>query len=281
MELWSKEFYKAINPQVKTVGIDFAKPCYEATYTRESCDYFDIIYVLDGKGKIKIDDNNLQHFPGDIIIIKPGQILKSESSDTETPYREYFVHCYIFERADKLAEKLFTQSCPQKINIKNQSLPQLFENLFEISSISLEDAPLRLKYTMLNIIEIIFYHIRYNPAHNNSAAYAKTLQARDFIEQHFAEKLTIDKIAEQVDISSSYLMAIFKKYFNCSPISYKINQQLNNAKLLLAQNTSVSETAYKTGFESIHYFSRIFHKKTGASPTQFADSCARKKKLKN
>lgn len=277
MELWSKEFYTAVNPRVKNAGIDFAKPCYEGIYNRGSRDYFDIIYVLDGKGKIKIDNHNLQHCRGDVIIIRPGQILKSESSDAVTPYREYFVHCYIFERADKIAKKLFIQSCPQKINIKNQYLPRLFENLFETFSIGTEDAPLKLKHTMLNIIEIIFYHIRYNPTHNDTAAYTKILQARDFIEQHLAEKLTIDKIAEHADISGSYLMATFKKYFNCSPISYKINQQLNNAKLLLAQNTPVGETAYKTGFESVHYFSRIFHKKTGISPTQFAESFRRKK----
>lgn len=271
MNLWSRQFYDAINPQILRVGIDIASPGACNNYSgRKKTDFFDIIYVLKGKGSLKIDNQWFEHCPGDIIFILPGQIFQMEKADVIAPYNEYYVHVNPFGLPNHPAAKLLKSICPQKINLKNQMLPNMFRSLFEIFTTNPEDATIKLKSIMLQIIDIIFQHFKNKPDHQNIRIYTKILNAKKYIEENYIKEVTIDQISEHAEISSSYLMSKFKYYFGCSPISYKINLQMNHAKILLAQNTSVSKTACLTGFNSIHYFSRLFSKKTGMFPKQFA-----------
>lgn len=277
MELWSQQFYQSVNPEILRVGIDLAVPGYEGDYlNRSKADYFDILYVFKGKGTLKIDDQWTEHCAGDVIFITPGQNFQMERADSLNPYGEYYVHFHPFGVPDHPAAKSLKRVCPLKINSKNRILPAMFKQLFEIFTTSPEDGSIKLKYIMLQIIEIIFYQLKYKSGRQNLRTFTKILSAQKFIEQNFTQVLTIDQIAERADISGSYLMLTFKRYFGCSPMSYKLNLQINHAKLLLAQNVSVSETARRSGFNSLHYFSRMFSQKAGMPPTQFVDVHSRK-----
>jgi AraC-like DNA-binding protein len=86
---------------------------------------------------------------------------------------------------------------------------------------------------------------------------------------------TVDWLAEQLGVSHRYMRDTIKAETGKTAID-QINLYLvEEAKnLLLAPNASVSETAYKLGFEYPQYFSRLFKKKTGVSPKEYIESAS-------
>ena len=115
-----------------------------------------------------------------------------------------------------------------------------------------------------------------------SALMSDTLRSRkEKIVQHIRYQLhenwlgTLDmeKIASDHHVSYVWFRKAFKEVTGVSPGQYHLKIKLDKAGQMLRETTlSVSEVAYKTGFESEFYFSRIFKKKTGATPSSFRDS---------
>jgi len=84
---------------------------------------------------------------------------------------------------------------------------------------------------------------------------------------------TVEWIAEKLNVSRRYMSDTIKAETGKTAID-QINLFLvEEAKnLLLAPNASISETAYKLGFEYPQYFSRLFKKKTGLSPKEYVEN---------
>ena len=95
-------------------------------------------------------------------------------------------------------------------------------------------------------------------------------KAVSYIENHFDESISVAKLAELSYYSERHFMRIFKNTYDCSPIEYIINLRINRAcALLKGLNLTISETAEKCGFDDVNYFSRLFKKKIGVSPSEF------------
>jgi len=95
-------------------------------------------------------------------------------------------------------------------------------------------------------------------------------QAKDYIDTHFAEDISIAALAKKAGLSDVHFRNEFKKYFEQSPLSYLKTVRLENAKLLLRSGYySVSDTALDCGFGSISYFSAEYKRLTGMSPSEY------------
>ena len=94
---------------------------------------------------------------------------------------------------------------------------------------------------------------------------AKAIQ---MIKAKYREDLTLDDVAEELDISLFYLSKLFRKETGVSFTEYLTQIRIDHAKMLLEDGKmSVKEVAYSTGFNSQSYFSKIFKKYTGQSPS--------------
>jgi AraC-like DNA-binding protein/ligand-binding sensor protein len=101
----------------------------------------------------------------------------------------------------------------------------------------------------------------------------KTLAARQYIEQNYKKKLTIDEIADSVFLSSSHFSHMFKQEVGISPINYLNRFRVDKAKELLKNSkTSITEIAYNVGFQSLPHFNRIFKDMEKISPGLYRKS---------
>ncbi len=101
-------------------------------------------------------------------------------------------------------------------------------------------------------------------------------RAQAFIEHRLAEHITPEDIAEQAGVSASHLFAVFARHIGYSPIRYQADLRLRAAMRRLLEGQSVTATAQATGFASLHYFSRLFRTRYGASPSKFVRRVERK-----
>lgn len=103
------------------------------------------------------------------------------------------------------------------------------------------------------------------PSSNNQCA-----AVRRYIDAHFKESLTLDRLAEVAHVNKYYLAHAFKEAFGVSPISYQLGRRIEESCLLLRQtDMSLSQIAHVLGFSSSSYFSQIFRKSKGMSPSEY------------
>lgn len=95
-------------------------------------------------------------------------------------------------------------------------------------------------------------------------------KAVQYIQDNYAEKITIQDIANHVKIHPSYLSSIFRKSLNQSVNSYINFHRINVAKQLLKNgNTSITDIALQTGFYDAQHFLKTFKKNTGFTPSEY------------
>lgn len=97
-----------------------------------------------------------------------------------------------------------------------------------------------------------------------------------YMNKHLTEQITMEKICHEFYISRSTLQMLFKTHLNTSPKNYLLNIKLQKSKELIRENHyTISEIAYKLGFSSIHYFSRLFKKYFNTTPSAYAKKAAK------
>ena len=88
--------------------------------------------------------------------------------------------------------------------------------------------------------------------------------------ESICDSLSISTIAAKLHISEYYLMHTFKKRTGITIGEYKTALQISKAKILLREKgKSISEISALCGFESPQYFSRVFKKVEGISPSKY------------
>ena len=95
-------------------------------------------------------------------------------------------------------------------------------------------------------------------------------QVQDYINRHLTERLSLNTVADLFFLSPGYLSTTFKKHCGMSFTEYINCQKVNLAKdLLLKQEMKIYEIAAFLGFENTYYFSKVFKKVSGMSPSEF------------
>ena len=98
-------------------------------------------------------------------------------------------------------------------------------------------------------------------------------RAQIYVSTHIREKLTVPLVARQVDVSPSYLTALFHKNLQISPGEYIRRIKLQESKQMIRENNlNFTEIAAELQYSTVHHFSRQFKEKFGITPTEYAKS---------
>ena len=98
-------------------------------------------------------------------------------------------------------------------------------------------------------------------------------RAQQYISSHVRSRLTVPLVAQNTDVSTSYLTALFHKHLQISPGEYIRRIKLQESKRLIREgNMNFTEIAQALQYSTIHHFSRQFKEKFGITPSQYAKS---------
>lgn len=94
--------------------------------------------------------------------------------------------------------------------------------------------------------------------------------AKQYIKNNYKKKLTLNGVAAALGISPNYLSLLFKKYSDCGFIDYVNQVKIQEAKKIMSESDmKIYEIASELGFENAFYFSKVFKKVEGLSPTEY------------
>ena len=83
----------------------------------------------------------------------------------------------------------------------------------------------------------------------------------NYINQHFAEDISINTLATLCDYSEYHFMRFFKKHIGLTCIQYINNYRLEKASILLTtSNNAIMDISLEVGFDNLSYFNKLFKK---------------------
>lgn len=95
-------------------------------------------------------------------------------------------------------------------------------------------------------------------------------KVKEYLDEHFTEKITLDELSEQFFINKYYLTRIFKDTYGSTISHYVLTKRITRAKQLIRfSDMTMDEIAETVGMNDANYFSRAFRKVEGISPTEY------------
>lgn len=92
-----------------------------------------------------------------------------------------------------------------------------------------------------------------------------------WINDHFKEKISLDRLAEELNLSKYYASHVFKEVTGFTVMEYVMGCRLREVKFLLEMKPkeTLADISREVGFESVAHFSRFFKEKVGMTPSQY------------
>ncbi len=105
--------------------------------------------------------------------------------------------------------------------------------------------------------------------HENDAA-RPIRQAKQYIQNHFSEQITMEEVSNSVGLSTAYFSVLFKKSEEEGFAKYLTNVRIGEAKRLLRESQlTVAEICRRVGYHDLKHFTHIFEKATGVKPATY------------
>ena len=93
---------------------------------------------------------------------------------------------------------------------------------------------------------------------------------KSFLDEHYKEKLSLESVASHFFIDKHYLARLFKEQYGVTLVTYLQQVRITHAKQMLRfTDKSIEEIGLECGIGELNYFSRVFKKLEGVSPSEF------------
>ncbi|NLW14819.1 MAG: AraC family transcriptional regulator [Erysipelothrix sp.] len=257
--------------KVKFRYVDSSRYDVDWHSTMHSHAFTELFYVVQGCGSFKFGDELMPVTQDDMVIINPN-IMHTEISDTNDPL-EYIV--LGIEGIEFLSnENNLGHSMHNYVEYKHEILFYLKSVVDEVSRNEMFNEQIvdyLLKILVMNIIRRTVSGLRVHQGDRNINK--DCVFVENYINIHYRENITLDKLADLTFLNKYYLSHEFKRYSGYSPIEFVLNKRLTKAKKLLeTTDLSVTQISEITGFGSASYFSQYFKKLIKLSPSQYRQS---------
>lgn len=244
-----------------------------------SHDYLEIAFMMSGTGKYRIDGEVYDVGEGDLIIFNPGTKHQGLVADMTNAVTEFFVGAADIQFKNMPVNAM---PLPEEGPIIHTT-GELRQKLFKIcASMEAENTVCwQGRYFMMKayLMQMILLIVRQQmqPVEVKTGCAFESVNKKYVVEQivnyfedHYAEKISLDQIAENMYLSPFYISRIFKSETGDTPIRHLINIRLEKAMVLLQEGFagSIQEVAERVGYDDAYHFSKLFKKRYGMPPSQ-------------
>lgn len=126
-----------------------------------------------------------------------------------------------------------------------------------------------LKQSLLQAVEVVCESFKANEGEKD---YIVTF-VKDYVEKHYQEDITLEILADKLNLSAGYLSTYFKEKTERNFLDYLNEKRVAEAKtLLLTSGIKIQDAALQAGYQNLNSFNRMFKKYTGMTPSDFRKS---------
>jgi len=239
--------------------IDNIGKLFTSTYrvAKHDHDLWEVVYYSSGQGSVQIGDEIESFNVGDVFIIPPQFIHSDWSKEGFQTIFFTFKHC-------TLSSKNFYRFSDNKNQAVLQILCQMYET-FVSKNFNREN--------IINLYFDLFFQYMYSLSNVSAENYYVEYMRNVIINEMSNPYFSMDSIIKEIHLNPNYARDLFSKNVGCTPLQFLMDKRLDYAKQLIASrylsHYSIREISYMCGFSDPYYFSRVFRKKVGVSPSEW------------
>ena len=269
-----REFF---NESVYPGGLYMMNCCIEKCeepffYSPDGTDGYIMFCVTDGEGTVESDGKEYTAARGDLFIFRPGSDLKFVSEDAE----KLWSFCMLSFGGDDAEFYLSEAGCVGPTVKKVSSSDHFYAAVKKcLDRQDAEKIPLsqaQINTFLLDALSSL------KPAKSGRIRLRASEQAERairFIEFNYMYGITARDVAAELSIDRTHFFRIFKAKTGLSPEQYIMRLRIRKAKELLEAGTNtVTEIASLIGVGDVYYFSKLFKRAEGVSPTEYRKTAA-------
>lgn len=215
------------------------------------------IYIIEGKARYDFGDYNFTVSAGEVMFLCKGGVYSIEVLTDS--YKFIFVD---FTFSESVKSDVFHVT-------NSKGLESTFRRMLEKWRIRKPAA----KEDCMSILYSVYAEVvrARGEAYIPSQRLKQLDRALKYISENFAnEELTVEEVAYTTDMSESHFRRLFKSAYHMSPVKYINQMRISRAKEMIRYSTaSFSQIALETGFANVYYFSRMFKKEVGCTPSEY------------
>lgn len=233
-------------------------------FTGESHDFWEFLYVVDGKAGVSKNEKIYELESGEIIFYKP---MEFHSVWTiEEPPPRIVILSFTLEGSgfSSLGDGVF------KIKKEEHSLIMQASDFYRSAKETAD--PFSIQLAANHVEELL---IRLITSQTPAQTYRITTGAKNyrqiisFLDSHLKDNLSTQDIAKECCFSVSNLKKVFKKYSGMGIMQYYNEQRMILATSYIKQDIKFSEIAEKLNFSSQNYFTEVFKRHMKMTPMQY------------
>lgn len=235
--------------------------------TREQLDSYLFFCVLSGSGKLYYEGKTYFLKEGDCVFLDCRHTYSHETND-DSLWQLVWLHFYgtpaeaLYEEYKKNGGK----------TVFHTAYPQYYSEVENhISDECAKDSVSR-DITIFGLLSLLVSKATSEGTATTFKNSAKELPSavKEYLDSHYAEKISLDALANEFHINKFYLTRIFKANFGESITDYLNKQRINSAKAMLRfTNNTAENIAVNCGINDAGYFTRLFKNLEGETPTQY------------
>ena len=252
-------------------------------------DFFEINIITRGKGKHYIEDNCLDASLGDVFILPPHVRHGYTGGDGFDVFHVLISHQFIERHTTDFqalpaffilfaAEPLMRTNVKKRLHLKlsDEQFQKATGILYEMRTYNRTNDPsdclIRsgMALVLITLLCRIYTENEGAVEHTESHENQSFMKALSVIHERYADKLTIEGLADIAHLSRSAFIRKFQTICKMPPAEYIANRRIEAAEHLLTQTgLSIFEIASRTGFYDTSHFNKIFSQKKGCSPSLY------------
>ena len=271
------------NPLVRNLYIRkmgfFPHVKYHYVQKEKGCDYAMLIYCTGGKGWYTIGGKTHEINENQYIIL-PSRVPYSFGAHDEDPWTIYWLH--FRGRVSRYFLPAYPNPQPIQPNEHSrlQDRLQLFEEIYRSFSMGyIREYMLYASMSLYHFLASFTCLEQYRTSNSrNEKPISFSAKVIHYMQENIQHNLTLYQLASEFKYSPSHFSALFQKETGDSPINYFLHLKIQKAcQYLELTDFKLNEIAELLGFEGGAYFSRLFSKIIGSSPSSYREIVRHKK----
>ena len=240
------------------------------TSRRSNLSSYLFFIVEKGCGTLEYDGQTYALRAGDCVFLDCRH-LYSHRTDENDLWTLHWAHFYgpnmagIYEKySERGGSPCFTTAHPQ-------AYLSLLEQLFQIASSSDYVKDMKIFEKLTGLLTLLMQESWQPEKRISTTAKRRSLQdVKDYIDLHYAQKLSLDSLSELFYINKFYLSRIFREQFGVTINNYLLQVRITHAKQLLRfSDLNIEKIGQECGMNDANYFTRIFKKIEGVTPGEY------------